>query len=117
MTANPKQTRNLEIVKRVKSGESIESIAFHYGLKVVTIETLYKKHQDEEPHWTDALSPMTRSNLLKWAKRKGLDRSQLRKQFVIDHILNGTFYCPHLRVVRMKELCQLLQIDYEERQI
>lgn len=113
----PKQSRNLEIVQRVKNDESIESIALHYGLKVVTIETLYKKHQDEEPHWTDALSPMTRSNLLKWGKRKGFDRLQLKKQFVIDHILNNTFYYPHIRVTRMKEICQLLEIQYKEREI
>ncbi len=113
----PKQTQNLEIVQRVKSGESIKNIALDYGLKDVTIEALYKKHQDEEPHWTDALSCMTRSNLLRWAKKKGLDRLQLQKQFVIDHILNNTFYYPHLRVVRMKEICQLLEIVYEEREI
>lgn len=113
----PKQSRNLEIVQRVKNGESIESIALRYGLKAVTIEELYKKHKDEEPHWTDTLTPMTRSNLLRWAKRKGFDRLALKKQYVIDHILNNTFYHPHLRVTRMKEICQLLEIQYEEREI
>jgi len=109
--------RNRELYQKFQQGQSLQQLSEAFGLTPSSIEHILKYFSEETPHWTDELSPITRSNLLKWAKRKGLDRSQLRKQFVIVHILNGTFYCPHLRVVRMKEICQLLEIQYEEREI